>query len=233
VATALKEAGFTPAELIDTADIPGGGKLRLMRHGEDFAILFGEEQLMGSWVSGSEEALATLAFARLPGVRAPRFLIGGLGMGFTLAATLAVVPANATVMVAELVPKIVGWANGHLAHVFGTSLKDPRVSLKIRDVHDIIVGAPDTFDAILLDVDNGPDALISLANDRLYCNWGLRAAYAALRPGGVLAIWSAYGDDDFLERLEKTGFTVEEINMRADGGNQGPHHVIWLATRPA
>jgi hypothetical protein len=123
VATALKEAGFTPAELIDTADIPGGGKLRLMRHGEDFAILFGEEQLMGSWVSGSEEALATLAFARLPGVKAPRFLIGGLGMGFTLAATLAVVPANATVMVAELVPKIVGWANGHLAHVFGSSLK--------------------------------------------------------------------------------------------------------------
>jgi spermidine synthase len=231
MASALAEAGVTAAELIDTAEIPGGGELRLMRHGEDFAILFESEQLMGSWVSGTEEALATLACEKL-GDRARRWLIGGLGMGFTLAATLDVAPANASIIVAELVPKVVSWATGPLAHIVGKSLDDPRVSLKIRDVHDVIVGAPDTFDAILLDVDNGPDALISLANDRLYCNWGLRAAYAALRPGGVLAIWSAYGDDDFFDRLQMAGFEVEETRMRADGGNRGRRHTIWLASRP-
>ena len=107
------------------------------------------------------------------------------------------------------------------------------MTIEIRDVHDVIAAAPERFDAILLDVDNGPDGLIHLANERLYCNWGLRSAYAALRPGGLLAIWSAYADDDFYERLENAGFTVEEKRMDADGGQTRLHHVIWLASKPA
>ncbi len=219
------------ATLIDTADIPGGGELRLMRHGDDFAIMFGRDQLMGSWVSGSEEALADLVCERL-GQRGGRLLIGGLGMGFTLAAALKASPADASIIVAELVPKVVEWAGGPLAHIFRDSLDDPRVSLAICDVHDMIVGPAERFDGILLDVDNGPDGLINLANDRLYCNWGLRAAYAALRPGGILAVWSAYPDDAFFERLENAGFEVEEIKMRAHGGRKGPRHTIWLASKP-
>lgn len=216
--------------LIDSADIPGGGRLHLVRHGQDFEILFGEEQLIGSWVSGSEEALATLVCERL-GPRAGRLLIGGLGMGFTLGAALMALPASATIVVAELVPKVVSWAGGPLAHIFGDSLRDPRVSIEVRDVHDVIVEQGGCFDAILLDVDNGPDGLVHLANERLYCDWGLRAAHVALRPGGMLAIWSAYPDDAFFQRLKSANFEVEEIRMDADGGQQQSRHTIWLATR--
>lgn len=216
--------------LVDSAEIPGGGRLHLFRYGPDFEILFGEEQLMGSWASGSEQALATMVCDRL-GARVHRLLIGGLGMGFTLAAALAAAPASAEIVVAELVPKVVAWANGPLAHIFGGSLSDPRVALEIRDVHDVIVQQRGGFDAILLDVDNGPDGLIHLANERLYCNWGLRAAHAALRPGGMLAIWSSYPDDAFLERLLNAGFSVEEISMDEYGGQEHAHHTIWLASR--
>jgi spermidine synthase len=223
--------GERPASgaLVDTADIPGGGILHLVSYGGDYEILFGDEQLMGSWASGSEEALATLVCGRIP--EDARILIGGLGMGFTLAAALGAMPPKATVVVAELVPKIVEWARGPLAHLFGNRLSDPRVSLEIRDVHNVIDEAVGRFDAILLDVDNGPDGLINLANERLYCNWGLRAARRALRPGGVLAIWSAYSDDAFRDRLAAAGFAVEEFSMDADGGQQHPHHYIWIATR--
>lgn len=201
-----------------------------MRRGGDFSIQFGHDELMGSQLSGSEEALATLACRRL-GNRGNRVLIGGLGMGFTLGAALSALPASAEIVVAELVPEVVAWANGPLAHLFGNHLSDPRVSLRIGDVHDMIVAAPGGFDGILLDVDNGPDGLINLANDRLYCNWGLRASYAALRPGGVLAVWSAYSDDAFVDRLRKAGFTVEELRIRATGGRTGARHTIWLSTR--
>ncbi len=218
-------------ELVDTADLPGGGQLRLMRRGGDFSIQFGHGELMGSQLSGSEQALATVACRRL-GSRADRVLIGGLGMGFTLGAALSALPASAEIVVAELVPKVVTWAKGPLAHLFGNYLADSRVSLQIGDVHDMIVDAPGGFDGILLDVDNGPDGLIHLANDRLYCNWGLRAAYAALRPAGVLAVWSAYTDDVFVSRLRNAGFTVEEMKVRATGGRTGARHIIWLASKP-
>ncbi|WP_336968444.1 spermidine synthase [Sphingobium aromaticiconvertens] len=216
--------------MIDTADIPGGGQLQLKQRGDDFAIEYGETQLMVSWASRSEEALATLACQRM-GMEHGRMLIGGLGMGFTLSAALAALPGSASVVVAELVPKVVEWARGPLAHLFGGTLDDPRVAIEICDVHDIISGPPEQFDAILLDVDNGPDGLISAANDRLYCDWGLRAAHTALRPGGVLAIWSSYPEHGFADRLEDAGFMVEEVSLRTGERGRGARHVIWLAIR--
>jgi spermidine synthase len=218
-------------ELVDTAEIPGGGELRLMRRGEDFSILFGRNELMSSRVRGSEEALATLACQRLRSQN-PKLLIGGLGLGFTLGAALAALPASATVTVAELVPRVVTWARGPLAPIFGDSLADRRVSVKIGDVYDSIANASASFDAILLDVDNGPDGLIHAVNDRLYGNPGLRAARAALKPGGVLGIWSAYPDKAFADRLRKAGFGVDEIKTRSTGGRKGAHHVIWLGVKP-
>jgi hypothetical protein len=216
--------------LVGTAVIPGGGHLQLFRHEQDYEILFGDEQLMGSWAYRSEEALATLVADRLS-ARDNRILIGGLGMGFTLAAARSTFSPCTTIIVAELVPEIVAWARGPLKHIFGTSLDDPRVSVQIRDVHDMIVEQRSGYDAILLDVDNGPDGLIQDANERLYCNWGLRAAHAALRPGGMLAIWSAYPDDAFSDRLGNAGFRVEEIRMDSGGSPDDPPHVIWLAGR--
>jgi spermidine synthase len=130
------------------------------------------------------------------------------------------------------VPKIVEWANGPLAHVFGDTLADPRVTIEMDDVHNVIVREVDGFDAILLDVDNGPDGLIHIANERLYCNWGLRAAYAALKPAGILAVWSAYVDPAFVGRLEKAGFTVEEVAIDAYPGEDNGMHTIWLAAKP-
>lgn len=218
-------------ELVDTAEIPKGGQLRLLRCGPDFSIHFGDDELMGSQAFESEQALAKLAIERM-GERRDHILIGGLGMGFTLGAALAALPASAAIVVAELVPKVVDWANGPLAHLFGNTLADPRVSVEIRDVHDVIEAADGEFDGILLDVDNGPDGFIQLANERLYCDWGLRAAYTALRPGGVLAIWSAYGDDPFFGRLEKAGFAVEEVKVDDSQGRERAPYTIWLASRP-
>jgi spermidine synthase len=228
--TAVQDERYPYGELVDVGDIPGGGKLHLVRHGDDYEILLGDEQLMGSWASCSEAALATLVSTRL-GARAERILIGGLGMGFTLAAARSAFAAHTSIIVAELVPSIVAWARGPLAAIFGGSLTDPRVSIEVRDVHDVIVGERGSLDAILLDVDNGPDGLVTLANERLYCNWGLRAAYDALRPGGVLAVWSAYAEDSFANRLRAIGFEVEEVMVDSDGTGRDPPHVIWLATR--
>jgi spermidine synthase len=220
-----------PLELIDTADLPDGGTLRLMRRGQDYAILFGRNELMNSRLRGSEEALAILACERLRATPRSHMLVGGLGMGFTLRAALAHLPATARVTVAELVPEILTWAKGPLAHLFGNSLDDPRVTIEMRDVDDLIAGSRASYDAILLDVDNGPDGLIHAANDRLYGRQGLDAAYAALRPGGVLAIWSAYPDKAFTDRLRRARFAVDEIKVRATGGRKGAHHVIWVTVR--
>ena len=225
------ETDIIPCVFIDAADIPGGGTLHLVRWGDDFSIQYDDEELMGSQVRHSEQALATLVCERLSD-KDGRVLIGGLGMGFTLGAALKAWGPAASVLVAELVPKVVAWANGPLAHIFGSSLADPRVSVEVVDVHDVIARAPDSYDAILLDVDNGPDGLIQLANDRLYCNWGLRSAYAALSPGGILAIWSSYSDAGFFERLERAGFDVDEITIRADSYGIEANHTIWLAAKP-
>lgn len=221
-----------PRVLVATADMPdGGGEIRLLRHGADFSIMLGRIELMNSRMSGSEEALAALTCARLAARPAPRLLIGGLGMGFTLRAALAQAGKDAALVVAELVPAVVAWARGPLAPLFGDSLADPRVTIVEDDVGALIRGARGDYDAILLDVDNGPDALTRRANDWLYAAKGLDAARSALRSGGILAIWSAYPDEPFAERLRRARFAVEEVKVRARQG-RGAHHIIWLATKP-
>jgi spermidine synthase len=186
---------------------------------------------MSSRLSGSEALLATMACARMPAVATPRLLIGGLGMGFTLRAALDVLPAGAAIAVIELVAAVVEWARGPLVPVFGASLDDARVEIVVGDVGDSIAGAYARFDAILLDVDNGPDGLTRATNDRLYDAAGLLAAKRALRPGGVLAIWSAAPDAAFRRRLDAAGFVVEEAIVRANAGRGGARHVIWFAVR--
>lgn len=214
---------------LDTAPVPGGGEFRLMQRGDEFWIMVGTNPLMTSRVGGSEEALATLAAARIGGRPGARMLIGGLGMGFTLRAALGAMGLDAQIVVAELVPAIVAWARGPLSPVFKGSLDDPRVLVEVADVGRVIEQGK--WDAILLDVDNGPEGLSRAGNDRLYSAAGLRASFGALRAGGVLAVWSAHPDAAFSKRLGAAGFAVEEIKVRANGARGGARHLIWLATR--
>ncbi|WP_106795764.1 hypothetical protein [Rhizobium sp. H4] len=219
---------------LDSATIPGDtGELRLKQRGSEFSIMLGANELMNSRLSGSEEALATLSWERIKAHPKPRILIGGLGMGFTLRAALAVVPDDAGVTVAELVPAVVAWARGPMAEVFKGCLDDPRVGIHQGDVGEAIRAGKSAYDAILLDVDNGPDGLTRKSNDRLYDFAGLRAARDALRSGGVLAVWSSGPDPDFTRRLKDSGFSVEAVNTRANGKRGGARHVIWLAIKPA
>ena len=211
-------------ELLGTAQVPGGEELKLFAHGRDFMIVMGHNELMSTRMRGSEEALATMTLDRLEGRTAPNLLIGGYGMGFTLRAALARLGPQGRVTVAELVPEIIEWARGPMAEVAAGCLDDPRVRLVMDDVGD----------AILLDVDNGPDGPVRSENNRLYSKSGLHNARKALAPGGVLAIWSAARDDKFVRRLESVGFTVDEVEVRArydaQGKGKGPRHVIWFAT---
>ncbi|MBC2668779.1 spermidine synthase [Novosphingobium piscinae] len=220
-----------PIYLIDSAPLPEGGRLLLLRCGADFSIQLDDEELMGSMDHVSEEALATIVAGRLPDPDGP-ILIGGLGMGFTLGAALDAWGSETRVEVAELLPEVIAWAKGPLAHVFGETLADPRATVTLADVHDVIAGASDHYEAILLDVDNGPDGFIRDANDRLYCNWGIRSALKALRPGGMLAVWSAYPDEGFVARLGEAGFAVEEVVVPAYAGAKTDTHCIWLASKP-
>ncbi|WP_271300711.1 spermidine synthase [Sphingomonas sp. CV7422] len=219
---------MTPRELIDTAEVPGGEPLRLFRRGADYMIVLDRNELMNSRMSGSEEALATMTIERL-GRPAPHLLIGGYGMGFTLRAALGRLGPQARVTVAELVPQIVDWARGPMAALTDGCLDDPRVTVTFADVAEVIATAPRAYDAILLDVDNGPDGLVRAANDRLYAARGLAAARAALTPGGVLAIWSAAKDAAFARRLREGGFTVDEVTVRARSNGKGAMHTIWFA----
>ncbi len=222
---------MTPMELIGTAQVPGGQELRLFRRGRDFMILLDRNELMSSRMSGSEEALAVMSCARLEQRHAPHMLIGGYGMGFTLRSALAALGADAQVTVAELVPEIIQWARGPMVDLAAGCLDDPRVRLIEADVVGVIAEATGTYDAILLDVDNGPDGLTRNGNDRLYSMKGLAAAKAALKPGGILAVWSAAPDNVFAKRLSAAGFSVEEIAVRARSNGKGPRHVIWFATK--
>ena len=222
---------MVPREFLGAAMVPGGAELRLFRRGGDFMIVLDRNELMNSRMRGSEEALATMSIARLPGTAAPRLLIGGYGMGFTLRAALAALGPRAAVTVAELVPEIVAWARGPMAALTAGCLDDPRVRLVEQDVAALIAGTAGAWDAILLDVDNGPDGLVRPQNDRLYSREGLAAAKAALRRGGILAIWSAAPDPAFARRLTQAGFAVDEVAVRARENGKGPRHVIWFARR--
>lgn len=220
---------MTPRELVGTAEVPGGPPLRLFRRGRDFMIVLDRNELMSTRAFGSEEALGTLTCERLAGRKAPQLLIGGYGMGFTLRAVLAKLGADARVDVVELVPGIIDWARGPMAELTAGCLDDPRVTLTMSDVGDAIRAGTARYDAILLDVDNGPDGLTRPANDGIYTDRGLAEARAALRPGGVLAIWSAAPDPKFARRLAQAGFRVEEVRTRARNNGKGATHVIWFA----
>jgi len=219
-----------PWLLLDAATIPGGGTLNLYQRDRDFSIKVGSDELMNSRAHGSEESLASMAWQRLGARPRTRALIGGLGMGFTLAATVRELGLDAQITVAELVPAVVRWNRGPLAPLAGAPLDDRRVNVHIGDVAELLQKQVQNYDLILLDVDNGPSEMSARGNTWLYSNAGLSKARSALRPGGVLGVWSAGADDDFTGRLRRTGFDVDAVPVRARG-KRGAHHLIWLATR--
>jgi spermidine synthase len=221
---------MNPWVLLATAQIPGGGDLRLLQRGAEFSINLEGGVLMNSRMRGSEQELARIGCAKIATSGRPRVLIGGLGMGFTLRAALDLLGPEAEVVVAELVPAVVAWNRGPLAGLSGDSLSDPRVTIREADVAGLIRSGRGAYDAILLDVDNGPDGLTRGSNDGLYDAGGLQAAWTALRPGGVLAVWSAAPDRAFGDRLRRLRFRVEEITVRAHG-KRGLRHLIWAAER--
>ncbi len=227
--------GMLPRETLAAAEIPRGGTLTLVKHGRDFVIMLGRDELMGTRMQFSEEQLAVLTLERIAAPR-PRVLVGGYGMGFTFRAALAALPEGGRVTVAEVVPEILDWAKGPLAELTGATLADPRGEVVIADVRALIDDAIDAtthrYDAILLDVDNGPDGIVREGNDRLYTRTGLAKAREALNPGGVLAVWSAAPDPVFVRKLRDAQFEVEERFVRARPNNKGPRHTIWFAKRP-
>lgn len=223
-----------PWEYLGSARAPGDGEeLSLYRHGTEFSIRVKNRPLMDSTVHGSEDALAELACARIARRPQPRVLIGGLGMGYTAGAALRHLGQKAEVVVAELVPAVVEWNRVYLGDLAGRPLDDPRVTLRTVDVAEILRREKDAYDAILLDVDNGPRGLTRQGNNWLYADVGLRAAWTALRARGILAVWSAGPDQAFVRRLHRAGYTVEEEAVRARGDRGGRQHVVWLAQRGA
>lgn len=223
-----------PRETLATAAIPGGETLTLVSHGRDFVVMLGRDELMGTRMQFSEEQLAELTLERVTAPK-PRVLVGGYGMGFTFRAALARLPEGGSITVAEVVPDILDWAKGPLAHLTGDTLDDPRGEVIIADVaaliDDAIDGTTRRYDAILLDVDNGPDGIVRDANGRLYTRTGIGKARDALNPGGMLAIWSAGPDPAFARRLQDSGMAVEERTVRARPNNKGPRHTIWFAAK--
>lgn len=215
---------------LDETTVPGGGVLTLMQRGTEYSIMSGTIELMNSRLAGSEEQLALISAQRLAGRLRPRILIGGLGMGFTLRAALKAFPADAEILAAELVPAVIAWARGPLAGLHADSLDDPRVAIHEGDVAAAIAERQ-PFDAILLDVDNGPDGLSRPQNDRLYSEKGIATSRSALRPGGHLAVWSSAPDARFTRRLRQSGMSTEEIPVRARASGKGGRHVLWFATR--
>ncbi len=220
-------------KLLDTAQTPGiGEELRLYQRDTEFSIKVGSYELMNSRIYGSEDALAKLACQKISKHPRARVLIGGLGMGYTVRTALNGLGAKAQVVVAELVPAVVQWNRGILADLAGSPLDDSRVTLHEADVAQMIKTAKGDYDAILLDVDNGPQALARKDNDWLYSLTGLKTAFAALQPKGVLAIWSSGAEPAFAQRLRKAGFDVDEVGVRAGGGRKGgAHHIVYIAMR--
>lgn len=222
-----------PWQLLGKAQAPGGGTLTLHQRGDEYVIRVDGRELMSSRAHGSEESLARIGCRDLQGRARPRVLVGGLGMGYTLRATLDVLPAGAEIVVAELVDAVVTWNRGPLAHLAGRPLEDPRVSVEVADVGALLRRPGPRFDAILLDVDNGPQGLTRRANHALYTDAGLTAARRALRPGGCYAVWSASRHRDFARRLGRAGFRVETHDARARKAGRSPLHTIYTGRVPA
>jgi spermidine synthase len=218
-------------ELLGEATTSDGTILRLTRQSNEYIIFANGKSLMSSGMHGSEEALATFACQRARTLDEPCVLLGGLGMGFTLRAALDLLPADATVVVAELLPAVVEWNRGPLGPLAGNPLKDKRVRIEVGDVAAELKSSIDKFDAVLLDVDNGPTALTASDNSWLYGDRGIAAIRAALKTDGVLAVWSAREDRKFEQRLRYGKFTVEVERVRGRLKMGGPHHVIFLAHR--
>lgn len=217
-----------PLELLGETVTPDGTDMKLVRRDNEYIILANGKSLMSSRMHGSEEALATFGCRRARTLEQPSVLVGGLGMGFTLRATLDFLPPDARVVVAELLPAVVEWNRGPLGPLAGHPLKDKRVRVEVGDVRATLCSASERFDAVLLDVDNGPAAFAASDNAGLYNDRGLAATRAALKMGGVLAIWSAREDRKFEQRLRYGGFTVQVERVRGRLKKGGPHHFIFL-----
>ena len=220
-----------PWEAIGETTTPDGTTLTLTRHTTEYVILANGKSLMSSRMHGSEEAMAALACRRLHTLEQPCVLVGGLGMGFTLRATLDLLPPDAIVVLGELVPAVVDWNRGPLGSLAAHPLRDRRVRVVMGDVGATLRLSPERFDAVLLDVDNGPSAFTESGNAGLYDNQGVAAARAALKRDGVLAVWSAREDRKFEQRLRHAGFSVHVERVRARLKKGGPHHTIFLASR--
>ena len=220
-----------PWELLASASTPDGGELSLHRRGGEFSIRIDRRELMNSRQHGSEEAMAHLAAAALAAGPRPSALVGGLGMGFTLAATLAALPPGARIDVAELVPAVVAWNRGPLGPLAGAPLNDPRVRVCLGDVHRLLQDRPSRYDLVLLDVDNGPEGLTAASNQALYGRRGLVDIARSLRPRGVLSVWSRFDDPAFTARLRAAGFRPETHRVRARANGKGARHTIWVAAR--
>ncbi len=222
-----------PWKTIGRTRTPDGGELVLYQQAHEFVIRVDGHELMSSREHASEESMAELVCGQLAQAEAPRVLIGGLGLGYTLAATLRLLPETARVIVAELVPAVVEWNRGPLANLAGRPLADPRVEVKVRDVADVLRATRQRYDAILYDVDNGPAALTRKANQLLYSDPALKRVKSTLRPGGVFSVWSAAPDATFAARLRRLGFTqvaAHDVPSRGVGG--GPKHTIFVARAP-
>jgi len=221
-----------PWEEIDRAEVPGGEEEVILRkRGTEFSIRIATMELMNSRLHGSEDALAELTCNRISRKTGRRILIGGLGMGYTLAAALQHSGDDSLITVAELIPAVIRWNREHLGHLAGNPLDDGRVFVQQEDVAETINRKKSTWDAILLDVDNGPDGLTRKVNDRLYGMSGLKNAFFALRTGGVLSIWSSGTDEQFTCRLKQCQFQTEIVTVRARKPGKGAKHTIWLATK--
>ncbi len=222
-----------PWEEIDRAEVPGHeGEVTLLKRGTEFSIRTAGTELMNSRLHGSEDALAELTCSRVKRKSGRRLLIGGLGMGYTLAAALEQSEPDTLITVSELIPAVVRWNREQLGHLAGMPLDDPRVSVEEEDVVETIRKRKSAWDAILLDVDNGPYGLTRKANDRLYGRSGLKTSFSALRPEGILAVWSSGANDAFTRRLKQCGFQAQTVTVRARKSGKGGRHNIWIAEKP-
>ena len=222
-----------PRKLLDSARTPDkSGELQLYQRGDDFSISFDGKELMNSRMHGSEAVLAELACTPIANRAKARVLVGGLGMGYTLAAALSALRDDARVIVAELAPTVVLWNRGVLGGLAGHPLDDRRVTVQEHDVCILLRNEQEGFDAVMLDVDNSPDSMTQKSNNWLYSAEGLSVIYMALKPQGVLTVWSAAPDNAFSLRLRAAGFSVHEKTVSARGCGKGGRHTIWVAARP-